>query len=257
MAAPRLVPQVPRRGQSFAPVVRSQAKQRHDEILGGHGERESAPRVVSFDEDTRVDPAAGVRGCRQQWCSTALGDPPGIRANPERGEAEQAVAPAHEAGTINLPGQPAQSDPLERNERMSRKLPGAIKPVPDSRGQGCGTLLEVGGTLIAKARDRIDAAVEVLRGLRVFDQSRAEIDEGIQVVDLLEPALGVQPGNLGAVKVERGQVQTTVVEGLERTRNTGQLGEPGIQRRCSLLELRQLFFSRSSPRWFLSGLIAP
>ena len=90
----RFVAQVPGRGQSFGPVVRSQAKQRHDEILGGHGEWEPAPRVVSFDEDTRVDPAAGVRGCRQQWCSTALGDPLGIRANPERGEPEQSLAPA-------------------------------------------------------------------------------------------------------------------------------------------------------------------
>ncbi len=78
----------------------------------------------------------------------------------------------------------------ERSESRGNCL-SANEPVPDSRGQGRGTLREVGGTLIAKAGDRIDAAVEVLRGLRVFDQPRAEIDEGIQVVDLLQPALGV------------------------------------------------------------------
>ena len=74
---------------------------------------------------------------------------------------------------------------------MSRNLPHTIEPLPESRSQRRGTLLEVCGTLIAKTGDRIDAAVEVLRGLRVFDQSRAEIDEGIQVVDLLQPALGI------------------------------------------------------------------
>ena len=89
---------------------------------------------------------------------------------------------------------------------MPRKLPDAIEPVPDSRSQRRGTLLEVRGTLIAKAGDRIDAAVEVFRGLRVFDQARAKIDDGIKVVDLLQPALGVQPGELGAVKLQGGQV---------------------------------------------------
>ena len=202
--------------------------------------------LVSFDEDTRVDPAAGVRGRRQHWCSTALGDPLDIRAKPEPCEPEQALVPLHDARTINLTGQPAQSDTLEHNERMLRKLLDANEPVPDSRGQGRGTLLEVGGTLIAKAGDRIDAAVEILRGLWVFDQPRAEIDEGIQVVDRLQPALGVQPGELGAVKFQGGQVQSTVVEGLERTRNSGQVGEPGIQCGCSPLELSQLFFSRFS-----------
>ena len=129
------------------------------------------------------------------------------------------------------------SDTLEHNERMSRKLPDANEPVPDSRGQGRGTLLEVGGTLIAKAGDRIDAAVEVLRGLRVFDQPRAEIDEGIQVVDLLQPALGVQPGELGAVKVQGGQVQSTVVEGtrgaLETPASLASLGSSAAARRLS------------------------
>ena len=81
MAAPGSLRRSLAAAESFAPVVRSQAKQRHDEILGGHGEREPAPRFVSFDEDTRVDPAAGVRGCRQQWCRTALGDPLGYSAS--------------------------------------------------------------------------------------------------------------------------------------------------------------------------------
>ena len=139
---------------------------------------------------------------------------------------------------------------------MLRKLLDANEPVPDSRGQGRGTLLEVGGTLIAKAGDRIDAAVEVLRGLRVFDQPQAEIDEGIQVVDLLQPALGVQPGNSVPSKSRAGRSKRPSWRRLERTRNPGQLGEPGIQRGCSPLELSQLFFSRFFPRRFWSGLLA-
>ena len=186
----------------------------------------SCTTVVSFDEDARVDPAAGVRGCRQQWCGTALGDPLGIRANPEPGESEQSRAPFHDARTINLPGQPAHGDTLEHNEGRSRKLLAPNKPVADSR-VGRGTLLEVGGTLIAEAGDRIDAAVNILCGLWVFDQPRAKIDEGIQVVDLLQPALGVEPGELGAVKVQGGQVELTVAKALERLETPARLASRG------------------------------
>ena len=219
-------------------MVRSQAKQRHDEILGGHGEWEPAPRSYrSTKTRGSIQPPACV-----DVASSGAARPSAIRRVFARTQSE--VNPSKpllqfmKPELSIFPGQPAQSDTLERNERNSRKLPEANEPVPDSRGQGRGTLLEVGGTLIAKAGDRIDAAVEVLRGLRVFDQPRAEIDEGIQVVDLLQPALGLSRGNSVPSKSRAGRSNDRC-GGLERTRNPGQLGEPGIQRGCSPLELRQ------------------
>ena len=109
--------------------------------------------------------------------------------------------------------------------------------------------------MIAKAGDRIDAAVEILRGLRVFDQPRAEIDEGIQVVDLAPAGTGVQPGELGAVKVQGGQVQSTVVEGLEALEtpaSLASLGSSAAARRLSQSAACQPIPSRAgSGRVFL------
>ena len=85
------------------------------------------------------------------------------------------------------------------------QTPGLVELL-ETRSQRRCAFLEVGRALVAEARDRIDATVDVVDGAQVLDQPGAELDESVQVVDGFQPVGRIESRDLGAVEREGGRV---------------------------------------------------
>jgi hypothetical protein len=207
-----LAAQVARIGQGRVPVIGGQAKNRQDQVRRLVGVGYTAALANARDKGALVDPSARMRGSREQGRWLGLGNSPGERTSPNRQKVVQRSVSIEWARTGNLASQPSPHNQGKQVHQIVCHSRRRVKKLAGARRQGRSSLLEIGWPPVAETRDRIDAPIDILEGLVVLDQLRAEFDQRVDVLDRLEPARRIKARDLSAIEFESRTFQSLAAD---------------------------------------------